>query len=40
MMYPDEVVLVSESKEGIEHRLDEWRLELERREMKISRTKT
>ena len=40
MMYADDVVSVSESKEGIEHRLDQWRLALERKEMKISRTKT
>ena len=26
MMYADDMVLVSESKEGIEHRLNDWRL--------------
>ena len=40
MMYADDVVVVSESKEGIERRLDEWRRTLERRGIKISRTKT
>ena len=33
-------VMVSEFKKGIERRLDEWRLPLERRGMQISRTKT
>ena len=40
MIYSVDVILVSESKKGIERRLDEWRLALERRGMKISKTKT
>lgn len=39
-MYADDVVLQSESKEGIECRLNEWRLALESREMKVSLTNT
>ena len=40
MVYAGDVVLVSESKEEIEQRLEEWRVALESRGMKISRTKT
>lgn len=40
MMYADDVVLVGESKEGVELRLEEWRSALESRGMIISKTKT
>lgn len=40
MMYADGVMLLSETKEGIKRRLDEWREALESRGIKISTTKT
>ena len=40
IIYADDVVLVAESRVGVERKLEEWRNALESRGMKISRTKT
>lgn len=39
-MYANAMVLVSETKEGIEQKLEEWREAPENKGMRISRTKT
>jgi len=40
MMFADDIVLCTETKEEAERRLEEWRNALERRGMKVSRKKT
>ena len=40
IIYADDVVLVAESRVGVERKLEEWRNALESRGMRISRTKT
>ena len=39
-MFADDIVICSESKEQVERSLERWRYALERRGMKVSRSKT
>ena len=40
MMFADDIVICSESKEHVEEKLESWRYALERRGMKVNRRKT
>ena len=40
MIFADDIVICSESKEQVERSLKRWRYALERREMKVNRSKT
>ena len=40
MMFADDIVICSESKEQVEEKLESWRYALERRWMKVNRRKT
>ena len=40
MMFADDIVICSESKEQVEVKLESWRYALERRGMKVNRRKT
>ena len=40
MIYADDIVICSESRENVETKLEKWRYALERRGMKVSRSKT
>ena len=40
MMFADDIVICSESKERVEEKLENWRYALERRGMKVNRRKT
>ncbi|KAK3510502.1 hypothetical protein QTP70_009139 [Hemibagrus guttatus] len=40
IMFADDIVICSESREQVEQNLKRWRFALERREMKVSRSKT
>ncbi|XP_051793650.1 uncharacterized protein LOC127530564 [Acanthochromis polyacanthus] len=40
MMFGDDIVICSESREQVEEKLEAWRFALERRGMKVSRSKT
>ena len=40
MMFADDIVICSESKERVEEKLESWRYALERRGMKVNRRKT
>ena len=40
MLFVDDIVIYKETREEVEQRLESWRYALERREMKVSRSKT
>ena len=40
MIYADDIVICSESRENVETKLEKWRYALEKRGMKVSRSKT
>ena len=40
MMFADDIVICSESKERVEEKLESWKYDLERRGMKVNRRKT
>ncbi|XP_076889589.1 uncharacterized protein LOC143540366 [Bidens hawaiensis] len=40
MIFADDIVLVAESKQDLNRRLEEWRVALERKGLRISRSKT
>ena len=40
MLFVDDIVICKETREEVEQRLESWRYALERREMKVSRSKT
>ena len=40
IMFADDIVICSESKEQVEEKLERWRYSLERRVMKVNRGKT
>ena len=40
MLFADDIVICEETREKMERRLECWRYALERREMKVSRSKT
>ena len=40
MLFADDIVIYEETREEVERRLESWRYALERREMKVSRSKT
>ncbi|KAK3570034.1 hypothetical protein QTP86_009176 [Hemibagrus guttatus] len=40
IMFADDIVICSESRDQVEENLERWRFALERREMKVSRSKT
>ena len=40
MMFADDIVICSESKEHVEEKLESWRYALERRVMNVNRRKT
>ena len=40
MLFPDDIVICEETREEVERRLESWKYALERRVMKVSRSKT
>ena len=40
MLFAEDIVLVAETKEKVNNKLEEWRAVLEGRELRMSRTKT
>ena len=40
MLFADDIVILEETREEVERRLKSWKYELERRGMKVSRSKT
>ena len=40
MLFADDIVICEETREGVEQRLESWRYALERKGMKVSRSKT